>query len=69
MKHYMSLTPMQKLVAKARIIYPDDIFNEIVEYWGNPEFWKNLVINQLSDDQCVDVLDNLLSMYRDYNCA
>lgn len=69
MKDYNDLTPMQKLVSKAMNSYPDDIFIEMVQTFDDPEFWQECVVEDLSDDECVNVLSRLLSMFRDWNCA
>lgn len=69
MKDYNDLTAMQKLVSKAMNSYPDDVFIEMVENLEDPEFWQELVIDELTDDECVYIISRLLTMFRDWNCA
>lgn len=67
MKDYNDLTAMQKLVSKAQNSYPDDVFIEMVQNLDDVEFWQELVIDELTDDECIDILNRLLSMFRDWN--
>lgn len=67
MKDYNDLTPMQKLVIKGINTYSDDVFNEIVNAYDYPEFWKNLKVDELSNDECVYIVGRLLSIYIDWN--
>ena len=69
MKDYNDLTPMQKLVSKAQNSYPDDVFIEMVQNLDDVAFWQELVIDELTDDECIDTLNRLLSMFRDWNYA
>ena len=69
MKDYNDLTPMQKLVSKAQNSYPDDVFIEMVQNLDDEEFWQELVIDELTDSECIDILNRLLSMFRDWNIS
>lgn len=69
MKEYNELTEMQKLVSNAMNSYSDSDFIEMVEYLDEPEFWQELILDDLTDEECISVLNRLLSMFRDWNLA
>lgn len=69
MKDYNNLTQMQKLVSKAMNCYRDEDFVEMVQLLDEPEYWQELIIDDLDDAACEYILSRLLSMYRDWNCA
>jgi hypothetical protein len=61
------LTPLQNLVSKAWNSYPDEVFIEMVELLDDPEFYQDCILEELTDEECVSVLNRLLSMFRDWN--
>ena len=67
MKEYNDLTEMQKLVSKAMNSYADDMFIEMVQLLDDPDFYSNLIVEELTDGECINVLSRLLSMFRDWN--
>ena len=69
MKDYNELTEMQKLVSKAMNSYSDSDFIEMVEFLDEPEFWQELILDDLTDEECIDVLNRLFSMFREWNLA
>ena len=63
------LTELQKLVSKTWNAYPDDVFIEMVELLDDPTFWEQINLEVLSDEECIDILNRLLSMFREWNYA
>lgn len=63
------MTELQKLVSKAWNSYPDDVFIEMVDLLDDPTFWEQINLEGLSDEECIDVLNRLLNMFREWNYA
>ena len=69
MMNYDNLTPLQNLVAKAWNSYNDDVFIEMVELLEDPIFFQECIVEELSDEECIHVLNRILTMFRDWNIA
>jgi len=63
------LTKMQQLLSKTMNIYSDDVFIDMITELDVPEFWQELVLEELTDDECIYAISRLLSTYRDWNLA
>jgi hypothetical protein len=65
----MELTRLQEVVLRFTGIYSDETFIEMVQLLDDPEYWENLLHDELTDDECIGILWRLSSMYSEWNAA
>lgn len=65
----MELTRLQEVVLRFTRIYSDETFIEMVQLLDDPDYWKNLLHDELTDDECIGILWRLSSMYSEWNAA
>lgn len=61
------MTVMQEVLGRFCNIYRESDFIEMIQWLDDPEYWEQLDHENLTDEECVDVLKKLSSIYTEWN--
>jgi hypothetical protein len=61
------MTVMQEVVGKFCNIYPESDFIEMISLLDDPEYWKDLDHENLTNEECIEVLKRLSNIYSEWN--
>jgi hypothetical protein len=61
------MTVMQEVVGRLCNIYLESDFIEMINLLDDPEYWIDLDHENLTNEECLDVLNRLSSIYSEWN--
>lgn len=61
------MTVMQEMVSRFWNLFRDEDFIEMIQLLDDPEYWEHIHLESLTDEECVDVLKKLSSIYSEWN--
>ena len=61
------MTVMQEMVSRFWNLFRDEDFIEMIQLLDDPEYWEQIDCENLTDEECVDVLYKLSNIYTEWN--